>query len=58
MVIVHLNVTVLPAVNPVMVLVFEVGVVIVMPGFAPDTLHVPVPVAGLLPAKVKLLVLH
>ena len=58
MVIVHLNVTVLPAVKLVTPLVFELGVVIVMPGLAPDTLHAPVPVVGLFPANVKLLVLH
>ena len=56
-VIVHLRVVVPPAVKPVTVLVFEVGVVIVTA--VPLTkLHAPVPVVGALPAKVKLLVLH
>ena len=58
LVIVHLKVTVFPAVRPVTVLVLEVGVVIVTPGLTPNTLHAPVPVLGLLPAKVNVVVLH
>jgi len=57
-VIVHLRVTVLPDVRFVTVLTFDVGAVIVTPGSVPNTLHVPVPVVGALPAKVKPLVLH
>ena len=52
----HLKVTLLPAVKPVTVLVGEVGVVIVA---APDTtVHCPVPVLAVLPAKVVLVTLH
>jgi len=57
-VIVHRNVTLLAAGKPVNVLTFELGVVIVTPGSVPNTLHMPVPVVGALPAKVKPLVLH
>ena len=55
---VHRKVTVLPAVKLVTPLLFALGVVIVIPGSTPKTLHAPVPVVGLLPANVKLLVLH
>ena len=56
MVIVHLSVAVLPEANPVTVLVFDVGVVIVT---APlTTLHKPVPVVAAKPAKVKFPLLH
>ena len=56
LVIVHLNVALLPAANPVTVLVFDVGVVIVT---APlNTLHRPLPVVAALPANVKLPLLH
>jgi len=57
-VIVHLKVVVPPAVKPVTVLTFDVGAVIVTPGSVPNTLHTPVPVLGLLPARVNVLVLH
>ena len=54
--IVHLNVTLVPAATPVTVEVGEVGVVTVAD---PVTiLHKPVPVTGLFPAKVNVLVLH
>ena len=52
--IVHLNVTLLPAVSPVTVLVFEPGVVITAPLAAPMIVHSPVPLAGALPVSVKL----
>ena len=55
--IVQRNVTVLPAVKPLTVLVVLDGVVIVTPGSAPNTLQTPVPTEGLLPAKVKKVVL-
>ena len=57
-VIVHLNVTLLPAVRPVTVLVSDEGVVIVAPFAAPMMLHDPVPVTGAFPASVKLAVLQ
>ena len=54
--IVHLKVTLLPIVKPVNPLVAELDVVIVA---VPDTtLQAPVPVAGLLPAKVAVVTLH
>jgi len=56
--IVQRNVTVFPAVNPVTVLVAFVGEVIVTPGFAPNTLHDPLPTTALLPLNVNVLVLH
>ena len=58
LVIVHLKVTLLPAVRPVTVLAGDDGVVIVAPFAAPWILHNPVPVAGALPVKVKVPVLH
>ena len=57
-VIVHLNVTLLPAVRPVTVLTSEDGVVMVAPFAAPMMLQVPVPVTAVFPAKVKFGVLH
>ena len=58
LVIVHLNVTLLPAVRPVTVLVADEGVVTVAPLAAPIMLQAPVPVTGTFPAKVKLPLLH
>ena len=54
--IVHLNVALLPAVMPVTAEVADVGVVTVAVPLI--TLHVPVPVVGVLPARVKLALLH
>ena len=54
--IVHLNVALLPAVIPVTAEVAEPGVVIVAVPLT--TLHVPVPVVGVLPARVKDELLH
>ena len=51
--IVHLNVTLCPAVNPVTVEVGEEGVVILAPLAAPTILHAPVPFVGVLPARVN-----
>jgi len=56
LVIVHCNTVLLPAVTPVTVLVLDVGVVIV-PGPL-IIVHNPLPTLGLLPANVKVLVLH
>src|SRR5919106_1039642 len=56
--IVHLKVTLLPAVRPVTVLVAEPGVVMVAPLTAPTMLQVPVPITAALPARVKFEVLH
>ncbi len=57
--IVHLKVTVLPAVNPVTVVVALLGSVITNPAVGPPTsIHAPVPDIALLPLKVKLLLLH
>ena len=54
--IVHRNVTLAPIVKPVTVLVGLLAVVIVA---VPDTtLHAPVPVAGVLPARVAVVTLH
>ena len=54
--IVHLNVALAPTVKPVNVVVGEEAVVIVA---VPDTtLHVPVPVVGVLPAIVAVVTLH
>jgi hypothetical protein len=58
LVIVHLNVTLFPAVSPVTVLVSDEGVVMVAPFAAPMMLHAPVPVTGAFPASVKLAVLQ
>ena len=58
LVIVHLKVTLLPAVRPVTVLAGDDGVVIVAPFAAPWILHNPVPVTAAFAAKVKLPVLH
>jgi hypothetical protein len=57
-VIVHLNVTLFPAVSPVTVLTSDDGVVMVAPFAAPMMLHDPVPVTGAFPARVKLAVLQ
>ena len=54
--IVHLNVALLPAVIPVTPEVAELAVVIV--ALPLTTLQVPVPVVGVLPARVKLALLH
>jgi hypothetical protein len=56
--IVHLNVTLKPAVRPVTVLTFDVGVVIVAPFAAPMIVQSPELIVGALPAKVKLPLLH
>ena len=54
--IVHLKVTLLPMVKPVKPEVAEVGVVMVA---VPDTtVHAPVPVTGVFPAKVAVVTLH
>ena len=53
---VHLNVTLLPIVKPVMVLVGELAVVIV--AVPATTVHAPVPVVAVLPAKVAVVTLH
>ena len=53
---VHLNVALVPAVTPVMVVVREVASVIVA---LPDTtLQLPVPVTGAVAFMIKVLVLH
>ena len=57
-VIVHLKVTLFPAVSPVTVLVADDGVVTTAPLSAPMILHAPVPVTAALAAKVKFGVLH
>ena len=54
--IVQRNVAVLPAVMPVTPEVAEFAVVIVAVPLT--TLHVPVPTVGVLPARVKLALLH
>src|SRR5210317_937511 len=58
--IVHLKVTLLPAVKPVTfaLKLFSSPAVITAPFAAPWMLHVPVPLAGLLPASVKAPLLH
>ena len=58
LVIVHLNVTLLPTVSPVTVLLYEVGVVTTAPFADPTMLHCPEPVTGALAASVKLPELH
>jgi hypothetical protein len=55
---VHLNVTELPAVKPVMPVVALVGVVIVAPFAAPTIAQTPLPTEGVLPAKVNEPLLH
>ena len=57
-VIVHLSVTLFPAVSPVTVLVADESVLTVAPLAAPMMLHAPVPVTAALAAKVKFGVLH
>jgi hypothetical protein len=57
-VIVHLNVTLLPAVSPVTPLVSEEAVVTEAPFAAPTMLQDPVPVTAAFAAKVKLPLLH
>ena len=56
--IVHLRVTLDPAVSPVTVVVGELILVIAAPFAAPWTVQVPVPGPAALPAKVKTAVLH
>jgi hypothetical protein len=56
--IVHRNVTVLPVVKFNTVVEGEFGAEIVTPGSTPNTLHVPEPTVGVLPAMVNVLVLH
>jgi hypothetical protein len=56
--IVHRSVTLDPAVKPVTPLVADVGVVITAPFAGPMMLHKPLPTEGVLPASVKLPVLH
>ena len=56
--IVHLKVTLKPAVKPVTVVVAEVVLVMTAPFAAPCMVHVPVPMPGVFPASVKVLVLH
>ena len=56
--IVHRRVTLDPAVSPVTVLVADVGVVMTAPLEGPIMLHKPLPIEGVLPANVKLPVLH
>ena len=58
LVIVHLSVTLKPAVKPVTPLVGDVGVVITAPFGAPTMLHKPVPTVAVLPANTKLPLLH
>ena len=58
LVIVQRSVTLLPPVNPVIVLTFEPAVVIVIPAKPLTYVHVPVPGAGALPLIVNVLVLH
>ena len=58
LVIVHLSVTLNPAVKPVTPLVGEDGVVMTAPLAAPTMLHAPVPTVAVLPANVKLPLLH
>jgi hypothetical protein len=58
LVIVHLRVTLFPAVSPVTVLVADAGVVIVAPLAAPMILQRPVPVTAAFPARVKFAVLQ
>jgi hypothetical protein len=57
-VIVHLNVTLFPAVRPVTVLTSDEGVVTVAPFAAPMMLHDPVPVTGAFPISEKSPKLH
>jgi hypothetical protein len=56
--IVHLNVTLKPAVRPVTVLTSLPGVVITAPFAAPMMLHNPEPTAATFPASVKFPLLH
>ena len=58
LVMVHLNVTLFPAVRPVTVLVADDGVVTTAPLAAPITVQAPVPVTGAFADKVKFAVLH
>ena len=57
-VIVHLKVTLNPAVSPVIVVVGELMLVMVAPLSAPWIVQVPVPGPAALPASVKLELLH
>ena len=56
--IVHLNVTLKPALSPVTVVVAELILVITAPFAAPWIVQVPVPGAAAFPANVKIAVLH
>ena len=57
-VIVHLSVTLNPALRPVTVVTGSKSSVIDAPFAAPTNVHWPDPLAGLFPAKVKLPLLH
>ena len=57
-VMVHLRVTLFPAISPVTVVVGELMLVITAPLAAPTTVQVPVPGAAAFPASVKVDVLH
>ena len=57
-VIVHRNVTLVPAVRPVTVVVAELILVMTAPFAAPWMVQVPVPTTGVLPARVKVLFVH
>ena len=56
--IVHLRVTLVPAVRPVTVVVAELILVMTAPFAAPWMVQVPVPTTGVLPARVKVLFVH
>src|SRR5258707_1237852 len=56
--IVQRNVTLLPAVSPVTVLVFEPAAVMLAPFAAPTIVQAPLPAAGMFPASVKFPPLH
>ena len=58
LVIVHLKVTLFPAVRPVSVVVGELMLVITDPLAAPWIVHTPVPGPAAFPARVKVDVLH
>ena len=58
MLIVQRNVTLLPAVKPVMPLLLDVGVVMLAPFAAPTIVHKPELIAGTLPTKVNAPELH
>jgi len=56
--IVHLSVTLKPALSPVTVVLFKSALVMLAPFGAPTILHCPVPLAGTLPARVNEPLLH